>query len=92
DFKDIYQLIGTPNLTEEEIHEVQGKAIQWIRDFITFPYNGYSKSNVMPYMHVLAFHVPSSMRHLKGTKKIASQGSHTTIFIREPFIFIVGEE
>ena len=25
DFKGIYQLIGTPNPTEEEIHEVQGK-------------------------------------------------------------------
>uniref|UniRef100_A0A1X7TWP4 Uncharacterized protein n=2 Tax=Amphimedon queenslandica TaxID=400682 RepID=A0A1X7TWP4_AMPQE len=74
DFKVIYEMIGISNPTDDETLTVQSKALQWIQDFLKFPYDGYSKSNVTPYMHVMGYHIPHLMKCHAGIKRFSGQG------------------
>ena len=51
---------------------------KWIELFTSLDgvFDGYSKSNVTPYMHAMAYHVPSFMRKYSGIKKFTGQGEH----------------
>uniref|UniRef100_A0A1X7TMM4 Uncharacterized protein n=1 Tax=Amphimedon queenslandica TaxID=400682 RepID=A0A1X7TMM4_AMPQE len=74
DFKVIYEMIGISNPIGDEIHTVHSKALQWIQDFLKFPYDGYGKSNVTQYMHVMGYHIPHLMKCHAGIKRFSSQG------------------
>uniref|UniRef100_A0A1X7V217 Uncharacterized protein n=1 Tax=Amphimedon queenslandica TaxID=400682 RepID=A0A1X7V217_AMPQE len=74
DFNDIYHLIGTANPTDQDKKAIEEKALQWIQDFIKFPFDGLKKANVTPYMHIMAYHVPLLMRRHKGIKRFTGQG------------------
>uniref|UniRef100_A0A1X7V9Q9 Uncharacterized protein n=1 Tax=Amphimedon queenslandica TaxID=400682 RepID=A0A1X7V9Q9_AMPQE len=71
DFKVIHEMIGISNPTDDQIHAVQS---EWIQDFLKFPYDGYSKSNVTPYMHVMGYHIPHLIKCHAGVKRFSGQG------------------
>ena len=55
------------------------KAKKWISLFTSLQgaggiCDGYSKENVTPYMHSMAYHVPGFMRMHGGIKKFTGQG------------------
>ncbi|CAG8538780.1 16882_t:CDS:2, partial [Racocetra persica] len=76
EFYRLYNIICQQNLTDIEIDKFGNDAKQWIKDF-SRPTIGkfnspnqqqgmYSKKNVIPYMHMLAQHMPKFMRNLKN--------------------------
>lgn len=48
--------------------------------------DGYMKSNVTPYMHVMVYHIPHAMRLHGGIKKFTGQGMLVTLFSRLTYI------
>ena len=56
------------------------QALLWINDFINFPYDGYGKSHVTPYMHIMGYHVPFLMKYHKGIKRFTGQGLYVYFF------------
>lgn len=48
----------------------------WIESFVAIKLDGHSKSNVTPYMHLMAYHVPALMSSYNGIKRFSCQGIH----------------
>ena len=75
EFYRLYKIIRQKSITDEEINQFEADAKQWIRDFCR-PTIGnlnsanqqegmYPRTDITPYMHVFAQHVPQFMRYLK---------------------------
>ncbi len=54
---------------------VQSKA--WVMSFLSLPsLEGHKKRNVTPYIHILAKHVSSQMRSVRGIRTFSGQREH----------------
>uniref|UniRef100_A0A1X7VII5 Uncharacterized protein n=1 Tax=Amphimedon queenslandica TaxID=400682 RepID=A0A1X7VII5_AMPQE len=73
EFDDIYNLIGASNPTDKDTRSIERKALQWINDFMKFPFDGFKKASVTPYMHIMAYHVPLTMKQHSGIKRVKGQ-------------------
>ncbi len=77
DFGHIYfDIIGDPNVTDELCNKLFQCSKKWIEDFIAIgnKREGYSRSDVTPYVHIMAYHLPYLMRLHAGIKAFTGQG------------------
>ena len=89
EFYRLYKIMCQKSLTDEEINQFEVDAKQWIRDFCR-PTIGamnsanqqqgmYPRTDVTPYMHVFAQHVPQFMRYLKQKGMVLRHFSTSSI-------------
>ena len=57
------------------------QAKEWIKSFVSLATvtQGYQKSKVTPYMHVLATHVPDMIRQHRNIKQFSCQGGKSNL-------------
>jgi hypothetical protein len=75
EFYRLYKVMRQKTITNEEINQFEADAKQWVRDFcrptignlnsINQQEGMYPRTEVTPYMHVFAQHVPQFMQYLK---------------------------
>ncbi len=89
EFYRLYKIMRQKSITDEEINQFEADAKQWICDFCR-PTIGnlnsanqqegmYLRTDVTPYMHVLAQHVPQFMRYLKQKGMVLRHFSMSSI-------------
>ena len=71
-----FNYIGTPVVTEQTCSTLFSIGCQWIQDFIAVgsKREGYSKSDITPYMHSMVYHMPYLMSFHSGIKAFTGQG------------------
>ncbi|RIA84059.1 hypothetical protein C1645_742608 [Glomus cerebriforme] len=89
EFYRLYKIMRQKSITDEEIDQFEADAKQWIRDFCR-PTIGnlndanqqegmYLRTDITPYMHVFAQHVPQFMRYLKQKGMVLRHFSTSSI-------------
>ena len=77
DFSTLYfQYINSSTVTSDMCTKFHVLAKQWINDFIAVgaKREGYSKSDITPYMHVMVYHLPYLMAFHSSLKPFTGQG------------------
>lgn len=75
-FAIVYGIITCKNPSEEMMTDYHNKAKEWINLFISLreKVNGYKKSKVTPYMHIMVYHIPKFFESYKTVKIFTGQG------------------
>ena len=50
------------------------KTLRWIKEFTNLKMDGHSKSNVTPYMHIMAYHIPHQIDLYGRIRRFSGQG------------------
>ena len=78
--KEIWQkfsiLYGTITYNKPTIEMINEKAKEWVDLFLSLRYkiDGYRKKNVMPYMHIMVYHISKFLELYKTVKFFSGQG------------------
>jgi hypothetical protein len=66
DFVTVYEMISS---VKPDPNEVEKLAKDWVTSFISFSstMEVHHKSNMTPYMHIMAYHIPDVMRRFVST-------------------------
>ncbi len=76
DFRTLYSTISLSSTTQKDALPIFELAKSWLHLFLSLSHQrtGYAKKNVTPYMHILVYHVPESIRQFGSIKVFTGQG------------------